>query len=84
VAPEKLSVLADAAPPTAGNRLDGRVDVVTFLGAIVRLQISVQGRPFWVDVRTGRPPRLPRKTRVTLAWQRGRRRGAARRRRRRR
>ena len=69
VRPEKLSVLSDPAPANGRNRLDGVVDVVTFLGAIVRLQISVQGRPFWVDVPHGQAAALPRKTRVALAWQ---------------
>src|SRR6059036_434536 len=69
VRPEKLSVLSDPAPANGRNRLDGVVDVVTFLGAIVRLQISVQGRPFWVDVPHGQAAALPRKTRVVLAWQ---------------
>jgi len=68
VRPEKLTVLAAAAPANGGNRLDGVVDVVTFLGAVVRLQISVQGRPFWVDVPHGRAAALPRKTPVALTW----------------
>ena len=69
VRPEKLTVLADAAPANGGNRLDGVVDVVTFLGAIVRLEVSVLGRPFWVDVPHAHAAMLPRKTRVTLTWQ---------------
>jgi putative spermidine/putrescine transport system ATP-binding protein len=68
VRPEKLMVLADPVPANGANRLDGIVDVVTFLGAVVRLQISVQGRPFWVDVPHARAAALPRKTRVALTW----------------
>ena len=68
VRPEKLHVLADTVAANGGNRLDGVVDVVTFLGAIVRLQVSVQGRPFWVDVPHAQAAALPRKTRVALTW----------------
>jgi len=68
VRPEKLRVLGDTAAANGVNRLDGVVDVVTFLGAIVRLQVSVQGRPFWVDVPHTQAVALPRKTRVTLTW----------------
>ncbi len=69
VRPEKLSVLADAPAANARNRLDGVVDVVTFLGATVRLEVTVQGRPFWVDVSHAQAAALPRKTRVALTWQ---------------
>src|SRR5262249_52997501 len=68
VRPEKLMVLADPVPANGANQLDGVVDVITFLGAVVRLQISVQGRPFWVDVPHARAAVLPRKTRVALIW----------------
>jgi putative spermidine/putrescine transport system ATP-binding protein len=68
VRPEKLNVLAEPASANGGNRLVGVVDVVTFLGAVVRLQISVQGRPFWVDVPHAQAATLPRKTRVALTW----------------
>jgi ABC-type Fe3+/spermidine/putrescine transport system ATPase subunit len=68
VRPEKLTVLAEPATANSGNRLDGIVDVVTFLGAVVRLQVSVQGRPFWVDVPHTQAATLLRKTRVALRW----------------
>jgi putative spermidine/putrescine transport system ATP-binding protein len=68
VRPEKLSVRADATAGDGANRLDGVVDVVTFLGATVRLEVGVRGRPFWVDVPPAQAAVLPRKTRVVLTW----------------
>jgi len=68
VRPEKLAVLAAAAPPNGRNRVDGIVDVVTFLGATVRLEVSVQGRPFWVDIPHPQAGGFPRKTAVALTW----------------
>ena len=68
VRPEKLAVLAAATPPNGRNRVDGIVDVVTFLGATVRLEVSVQGRPFWVDVPHAQAASFPRKTAVALTW----------------
>jgi hypothetical protein len=44
------------------------VDVVTFLGAMVRLEVSVQGRPFWVDLPHAQAAGFPRKTPVALTW----------------
>jgi putative spermidine/putrescine transport system ATP-binding protein len=68
VRPEKLQVQLAAAPANGRNRVDGIVDVVTFLGATVRLEVSVQGRPFWVDVPHALAGGFARKTRVTLTW----------------
>jgi len=68
VRPEKLTVLAAATPSNGKNRLDGVVDVVTFLGANVRLEVSVQGRSFWVDVPHAQAAGFVRKTAVALAW----------------
>ncbi len=68
VRPEKLAVLAAATPDNGRNRVDGVVDVVTFLGATVRLEVSVQGRPFWVDVPHAQAAGFPRKTPVALTW----------------
>jgi putative spermidine/putrescine transport system ATP-binding protein len=68
VRPEKLSLVAASAPTNGRNRLDGVVDVVTFLGATVRLEVAVQGRPFWVDVPHAQAGGLTRKTPVALAW----------------
>ena len=68
VRPEKLAVLAAATPSNGQNRVDGVVDVVTFLGANVRLEVSVQGRPFWVDVPHAQAAGFERKTPVALTW----------------
>jgi putative spermidine/putrescine transport system ATP-binding protein len=68
VRPEKLVVLAATMPSNGRNRVDGIVDVVTFLGATVRLEVSVQGRPFWVDVPHAQAASFPRKTAVALTW----------------
>jgi putative spermidine/putrescine transport system ATP-binding protein len=68
VRPEKLAVLAAATPANGRNRVDGVVDVVTFLGATVRLEVSVQGRPFWVDLPHAQAAEFPRKTAVALTW----------------
>jgi putative spermidine/putrescine transport system ATP-binding protein len=68
VRPEKLAVLAAAAPSNGRNRVDGIVDVVTFLGANVRLEVSVHGRPFWVDVPHAQAAGFGRKTPVALTW----------------
>jgi len=68
VRPEKLAVLTAAAPANGRNRVDGVVDVVTFLGATVRLEISVHGRPFWVDLPPAQAAGFPRKTAVALTW----------------
>jgi putative spermidine/putrescine transport system ATP-binding protein len=68
VRPEKLAVAPATTPPNGRNRLDGVVDVVTFLGATVRLEITVHGRPFWVDVPHGQAAGFARKTPVALTW----------------
>jgi putative spermidine/putrescine transport system ATP-binding protein len=68
VRPEKVAVLAATTPSNGRNRVDGIVDVVTFLGATVRLEVSVHGRPFWVDVPHGQSAGFPRKTPVALTW----------------
>ena len=68
VRPEKLAILTAAAPANGRNRVDGVVDVVTFLGATVRLEISVHGRPFWVDLPPAQAAGFPRKTAVALTW----------------
>jgi putative spermidine/putrescine transport system ATP-binding protein len=68
VRPEKLAVLGPTTPLNGRNRVDGVVDVVTFLGANVRLEVSVQGRPFWVDVPHAEAAAFSRKTPVALTW----------------
>jgi putative spermidine/putrescine transport system ATP-binding protein len=50
--PEKLRPATGSAAEGI-NRLDGVVEVVTFLGPTVRLEVSVHGRPLWVDVPHG-------------------------------
>jgi putative spermidine/putrescine transport system ATP-binding protein len=68
VRPEKLELLAGGAPADGKNRLEGVLEVVTFLGPVVRLEVAVGGRPFWVDVPSGHAGALERKKPVTLAW----------------
>jgi putative spermidine/putrescine transport system ATP-binding protein len=59
IRPERLAIGSEA---SAVNRLHGVLEVVTFLGPFVRLEISVHQRPFWVDVPTERASILePRK-----------------------
>jgi putative spermidine/putrescine transport system ATP-binding protein len=48
--PERLSLAAEGAGQAGQNRLAGVLEVVTFLGPVARLEVSVHGRPFWADV----------------------------------
>jgi putative spermidine/putrescine transport system ATP-binding protein len=66
VRPEKMAMSGQAA--ATDNRLQGVVEVVTFLGATVRLEISVHGRPFWVDVAHEQAHALERRKPVTLTF----------------
>ena len=66
IRPEKLAVGIDAAADR--NRLQGVLEVVTFLGPFVRLEVTVHGRPFWVDVPTERATALERRKPLTLAF----------------
>jgi hypothetical protein len=50
------------------NRLEGVLEVSTFLGAYVRLEVAVHGRPFWVDVPAADAHHLARKKTVGLAF----------------
>ncbi|HEX3177884.1 MAG TPA: ABC transporter ATP-binding protein [Methylomirabilota bacterium] len=68
VRPEKLALLAATTPLNGRNRVDGVVEVVTFLGATVRLEVTVHGRAFWVDVPHAQAAGFPRKTPVALTW----------------
>jgi putative spermidine/putrescine transport system ATP-binding protein len=68
VRPEKLELAGGRAPGDGRNRVEGVLEVVTFLGPIVRLEVAVRGRPFWVDLPAGRALTLARKDAVTLAW----------------
>jgi ABC-type Fe3+/spermidine/putrescine transport system ATPase subunit len=67
VRPEKLAISVTGTA-TAPNRLEGVVEVITFLGPVVRVEVSVRGRPLWVDVAHGQARALGRKKPVTLAF----------------
>jgi putative spermidine/putrescine transport system ATP-binding protein len=66
--PEKLALLAHGVSPGARNRLTGVLEVVTFLGPFVRLEVVIHGRSFWVDVPHAQGVALARKTPVALAF----------------
>jgi putative spermidine/putrescine transport system ATP-binding protein len=68
VRPEKLALVSDPGSATVPNRLEGVVEVITFLGPVVRLEVSVRGRTLWVDVAHGQARTLGRKKPVTLAF----------------
>jgi putative spermidine/putrescine transport system ATP-binding protein len=68
VRPEKLALAAAAGDDAAGNRLDGVVEVTTFLGAIVRAEVAVAGRTFFVDVPHAQASAVARKKRLTLGF----------------
>jgi putative spermidine/putrescine transport system ATP-binding protein len=66
--PERLRVAAEAAGASGGNRLDGVLEVVTFLGPVARLEVAVHGRPFWVDVAPAQARAYPRKKPLVLLF----------------
>src|SRR2546428_11752609 len=66
--PEKLGVVAERAPDDGRNRLHGVLEVATFLGPFVRLEVTVHGRPLWVDVPHGTGVLLERRKPVTPAF----------------
>jgi putative spermidine/putrescine transport system ATP-binding protein len=66
--PERLSVVADGISGAGRNRLDGVLEVVTFLGPVARLEVAVHGRPFWVDVAPGQARAYPRKKPLALVF----------------
>jgi putative spermidine/putrescine transport system ATP-binding protein len=68
VRPEKLAVVSDGTLDRPLNRLNGVLEVVTFLGPFVRLEVSVHGRPFWVDVPTARAAALERRKPLALSF----------------
>ncbi|MGH7275406.1 MAG: ABC transporter ATP-binding protein, partial [Candidatus Rokuibacteriota bacterium] len=68
VRPEKLALVGEGAPAGGTNRLEGVLEVVTFLGPIMRLEVAVHGRPIWVDVPSVQAGALDRKKPVALAW----------------
>jgi putative spermidine/putrescine transport system ATP-binding protein len=68
VRPEKLAITG---PPEGGggwNRLDGVVEVTTFLGPIIRAEVAVAGRAFFVDVPHAFAAAVARKQRLTLGF----------------
>jgi putative spermidine/putrescine transport system ATP-binding protein len=65
IRPERLAIGGEA---TAPNRLHGVLEVVTFLGPFVRLEVSVHQRPFWVDVPTERASTLERRKPIVLTF----------------
>jgi len=69
--PERLRVVTDGRGASGGNRLDGVLEVVTFLGPVSRLEVSVHGRPFWVDVAPAQARAYPRKKPLTLVFDAG-------------
>jgi ABC-type Fe3+/spermidine/putrescine transport system ATPase subunit len=69
VRPEKLTIADFATPPARGNRLEGVVEVATFLGAIVRAEVTVAGRTFFVDVPHGQAEAVTRRKRLALAFE---------------
>jgi putative spermidine/putrescine transport system ATP-binding protein len=68
VRPEKLTLADGPATSEADNRLDGVVEVTTFLGAVVRAEVLVAGRTLFVDVPHGRADALARRKHLTLAF----------------
>ncbi|MGH7307946.1 MAG: ABC transporter ATP-binding protein [Candidatus Rokuibacteriota bacterium] len=68
VRPEKLLLMAGPGGSATANRLDGVVEVITFLGPVVRVEVAVHGRPLWVDVSHVQARTLERKKPVTLAF----------------
>jgi ABC-type Fe3+/spermidine/putrescine transport system ATPase subunit len=66
VRPEKLRIAE--ADGVAANRLDGVVEVTTFLGAIVRAEVTVAGRPIFVDVPHAQAGAVARRRPLTLAF----------------
>ncbi len=68
IRPEKLAVAADGAIPPGANRLDGVFEVRTFLGPVVRLELAVHGRPFWVDVPHAHAAGLERRKPMALVF----------------
>jgi putative spermidine/putrescine transport system ATP-binding protein len=50
VRPEKIAIADGVSADAGSNRVDGVVDVITFLGPIVRCEVTVAGHPLFVDV----------------------------------
>src|SRR5262249_57216926 len=67
VRPEKLTLLGSGTGSN-GNRLAGVVEVVTFLGPFVRVEVGVRGRAMWLDVSHAAAAALARKQPVTVGF----------------
>jgi putative spermidine/putrescine transport system ATP-binding protein len=65
--PEKLAI--GASRSGTAKHLNAIVEVPTFLGPIVRLEVTVQGRPLWVDVTHREARGLERKKPVVLSFE---------------
>jgi putative spermidine/putrescine transport system ATP-binding protein len=68
VRPEKLAIAEPPAGAGAWNRLEGIVDVATFLGPVVRAEVLIAGHPFFVDVPHALAGAVARKKRLTLGF----------------
>jgi ABC-type Fe3+/spermidine/putrescine transport system ATPase subunit len=66
--PEQLHLGPGHATGGTLNRLPGTVEIITFLGAIVRVEVSVRGRSLWVDLAHGEARGLERKKSVILEF----------------
>jgi putative spermidine/putrescine transport system ATP-binding protein len=66
VRPEKIGLGGGAGAES--NRIEGVVEVITFLGPFVRVEVVVRGRPLWVDVPHGAASALARRKPVTLTF----------------
>jgi putative spermidine/putrescine transport system ATP-binding protein len=66
IRPERLSIAADG---VEGNVLDATVENITFLGAIVRIQVKIDQQTFHIDTFNNPHialPKLQQQTRVTF------------------
>jgi putative spermidine/putrescine transport system ATP-binding protein len=66
--PEALRLAGGPVAVGDDNRLDGVLEVATFLGPVVRLEVNVRGRRVWVDVTRERARGLERRKPVGLTF----------------
>jgi ABC-type Fe3+/spermidine/putrescine transport system ATPase subunit len=66
VRPEKIAL--GGAAGAESNRIEGVVEVITFLGPVVRVEVAARGRALWVDVPHAAAATLARRKPVTLAF----------------
>jgi putative spermidine/putrescine transport system ATP-binding protein len=67
--PEKVSLVGGGAGSPVTNRLAGTIEVITFLGPVVRVEVAVRGRAFWVDVGHREARQLERRKPVTIGFE---------------